>query len=315
MEKLVDLAEKRQGMAVRPGTQRNHRSILSAFVAFLEKHHLSFLRVSDEIVCIYLEYCLKSVRSPATIQNYVGALTTCYKTMGLDESPFQSFKVRNAVTAIKKNIRHVPAPSLPVSPGLLRRVVRFVKLLPDGHTIAFAYVLMFHTFCRQSNFSSQTAISFDATRQFTRDDIRVRRDGLMVKHKWSKANQMASHQATIMVPAVSGSVLCPKDAYIRMERGSPTRFPTQPLLVFSDGTHMPAPYLRRVWRAALMAIGVPNHEWYTLHGIRRGAATHVISSDPTAREDIKRHGFWASEAVDKYLPATSSKVYKTMKKL
>lgn len=118
-----------------------------------------------------------------------------------------------------------------------------------------------------------------------------------------------------LLPAVSGSVLCPKDAYIRMEQGSPTRYPSQPLLVFSDGTHISAPYLRRVWRAALLAIGVPNYEWYTLHGIRWGAATHVITSDPTARDDIKRHGFWASEAVDNYLPSTSSKVYNTMKKL
>lgn len=311
----MDLAEKRQGMAWRPGTDKNHRSVLAAFVSFLEKYNISFLQVTDEIVCIYFEHCLQSVKSPATIQNYAGALTTCYRRMGLDVTPFQSYKVKNALVGVKKNVRHVPAPSLPVTPALLKRVIRLVNLLPDGYTISFAFILMFHTFCRQSNFSSTTASLFDPTRQFVRRDVIVRRDGLLVHHKWSKSRQMASHQATLMVPALSGNPLCPKDAYLRMERVSPTRYPTQPLLVFSDGNHIPGPYLRKVWRAALVALAIPNHESYSLHGIRRGAATFVISNDATAREDIKRHGFWASDAVDQYLPKTNSKVFETMKKL
>lgn len=302
-------------MAIRPGTQKNHRSVLRAFVTFLTNHGISFFNVTDEIVCIYCEYCLQTVKSPATIQNYVGALTTCYRRMGLDITPFQSYKVKNAILGIKKNVRHVPAPALPVTPAILRRVVRLVNHLPDGETLSFAFILMFHSFCRQSNFSSPTVSTFDPSRQFLRRDVVVKRDGLVIKHKWSKSTQMASHQATISVPVVEGSILCPRQAYLRMERRSPTRHPNQPLLVFADGNHIPAPYLRKVWRTALIATGVPNYEWYTLHGIRRGAATYVISNDPDAREDIKRHGFWASDAVDQYLPKTSSKVFKTMKKL
>lgn len=273
------------------------------------------MTISDEIVCIYFEKCLQTVKSPATVQNYLGALSSCYKRMGLDASVFDAYKVRNAITGIKKNVRHVPAPSMPVTPGLLKRVLRVVVKLPEGHTICFALIMMFHSFCRQSNFCANTSFEFDPTRQFVRKDVKVRNDGLLVVHKWSKSHQEASHQGVISIPAVPHSVLCPKDAFQRMVRLSLTIHPLQPLLVYMDGNHMTAPYIRRIWKTALIAIGIPNHQWYSLHGIRRGAATYVIDNDPTACEDIKRHGYWASDAVDCYLPKTSSKVFQVMKKL
>lgn len=72
MLKLVDLAQKRQGMAFRPGTDKNHRFVLAAFVAFLEKHGISFLSITDEIVL----YTLNSV------SNQLGPLLP-FRTMQL----------------------------------------------------------------------------------------------------------------------------------------------------------------------------------------------------------------------------------------
>lgn len=137
----------------------------------------------------------------------------------------------------------------------------------------------------------------------------------MIRHKWSKSHQMASHRASILVPAVPDSILCPRESFIRMVQWLPTMYTNQPLLMFSNGNHMTGPYLRKIWRTAMVAIGVPNGECYSLHGIRRGAATYVISQDPGSREDIKRHGMWELKAVDEHLPKTSSKVFTIMKKL
>lgn len=268
---------------------------------------------SPEAVCMFMEDCLTTVQSPDTIKNYVSSLNSSFKRMGLDNRVFESHGVKNALLSMEKNIRHVACPSLPVTPVLLRRIVRLVRRLPDGISIAAAYVLMFVSFCRQSNFAAPSSVQFDCTRQFTRGDVQVKSDGLLFNHKWSKSHQKSAHKATVMVPRVEGSPLCPVRAMHHMLLDAPTTSPRQPLIVFHDGSHIPAPYLRWVWNLSIKTLNIPNASSYALHGLRRGAATHVISEDPTSRDDIKRHGLWQSDCVDSYLPATSSKVFSIMK--
>lgn len=307
------LAETRQSTALRPGTQANHRSALTAFVTFLSRHGIDFRSPSDEIVCAYFEVCLKTAKSPLTIKNYASSLSSVYNRMGLDNAVFHSFRVRSALTSIDKNVRYQPTPSLPVTPAILTRVILIVSRLPQGHNLVLAYVLMFHTFFRVSNFAAPSRLLFDHTRQLTRDDVRIGSSSLRINHKWSKSNQSASHAATVLVPEIPNSPLCPKTAYIRMLNRNPTRSCRQPMLVFQDGNHIPSTYLRKVWNVVLSTTTIPNSNRYTLHGLRRGAATHVISQDPTLREDIKRHGMWKSDAVDRYLPASANKVFGVMR--
>lgn len=262
---------------------------------------------------MFFEHCLERVKSPATVKNYSSALASCYNQMGLDSSPFQAFRVKLALSSVDKNVRHIPEPSLPVSPALLRKVIRVVMKLRDGATIASALIVMFHTFFRQSNLAALTSLEFDATRQMVRGDVVVRDSLLEVCHKWSKSHQAAKHLRKVIIPAVPGSLLCPKQAVTRMLAAVPTRHPRQPFLSFADGTHMPITHLRKVWNTVLQVMSVPNFRRYTLHGLRRGGATHVFNQDPSTRDAIKTHGLWKSDAVDRYLPNKQSKVFTLMR--
>lgn len=253
------------------------------------------------------------MKSPATVRNYAGALASSYRQMGLESNVFQAYRVKLALTSIDKNVRHVPQPSLPVSANILKRIIRVPLRLREGQTVATAFILMFHTFFRQSNFAATTSLEFDHTQQLTRGDITIEDQRVVVKHKWSKTHQAASHHAQVSIPAVQGSLLCPRNALVRMIKLVPTRHSCQPLLSFRDGSHMPLSYIRRVWNIVLEVIGLPNHASYSLHGLRRGAATHVIGQDPSAREAIKEHGMWRSDAVDCYLPAKQNKVFTLMR--
>lgn len=226
---------------------------------------------------------------------------------------FHAYRVKLALTSIEKNVRHNPEPSLPVSPALLKKVIRVVRRLPEGDTVASALIIMFHTFFRQSNLAAITSVKFDYTRQLTRSDVEVRTELVIVAHKWSKTHQAASHHARVSIPAVPGSLLCPREAVTKMVRSVPTIHPRQPFLEFRDGSHMPSSYIRKVWSTVLQATGTPNHASYSLHGLRRGAATHVLHQDPSAREAIKQHGMWRSDAVDRYLPQKQTRVFDLMR--
>lgn len=307
------MAERRQATARRPGTTSYHKSVLAKFVRFTAKFKLSFTEPHPEIICMFLEQCLQTVKSPATIRNYVSALSSAYRQMGLDASPFLSFRVRNALISIDNNVRHIPAPALPVSPVLLKKIVRIVRRLPNGESVAAAIILMFQTFYRQSNFAAATSVAFDPSRHLTRGDIRVEAGAVTVTHKWSKSHQAASHRAFTVIPAVPGSELCPKRALVRMERDVPTRHHQQPLLMFRDENHIPLSYLRKVWKTVITVLKLPQSHRYTLHSLRRGAATHIYSVDPSTRDEIKRHGLWRSNAVDTYLPKSCPTLFNVMK--
>lgn len=137
------MAERRQATARRPGTTANHKSVVTKFVRFMARSKSSFKAPHPEMISMFIEQCLQTVKSPATIRNYVSSLSSAYRQMGLDPSPFSSFKVRNALVSIDNNVRHVPAPALPVSPALLKRIVRLARRLPNGESTATAFILMF----------------------------------------------------------------------------------------------------------------------------------------------------------------------------
>lgn len=264
-------------------------------------------------MCVFFEKCLGSVKSPATIKNYTSLLTSAYRQMGIDSSVFEAFRVKNAMSSIDKNVRHVPSPSLPVSPALLKRVVRVVSRLPYGSAISAALILMFHSFLRQSNFAASTSTLFDPTRQITRGDVDIKQDAVTIVLKWSKSHQLARMRSVVTIPAVPGSILCPRAAVLKLLRDVCFNHPQQPLICFQDGSHIPVYHLRKVWNTVLQVLQIPLASSYTLHGLRRGVATHVINTDPSTREDIKRHGMWRSDAVDCYLPSSSSKVFTVLR--
>lgn len=164
-------AEERQTSALRPGTKANHRSVLFKFIAFLGKLHVHFTSPSPQHVCLFFEHCLKTVKNPATVKNYASSLASVYRQMGLSDKLFRAFYVKNALVSMDRNVRYTPRPSLPVTPAILKRMVRVTNRLREGSTLTAAYVLLFHTFYRQSNIAALSAALFDHTRQLTRGDV------------------------------------------------------------------------------------------------------------------------------------------------
>lgn len=274
---------------------------------------MDFTSPTDQCICMFFEECLDTVKSAATVRNYSSALASSYRQMGLDPVLFEAYRVKNALLSIDKNVRHVPGCAPPVSPALLKKAIRVINRLPNGESVGAAFIIMYHTFLRQSNLAAQSSTTFDFTRHLTREDVTIYSDYVRVNHKWSKTHQKGSHRASIDIPAVPDSILCPRNAILKMLTAMPTRHPRQPFLMFRDGNHIPIPYLRKVWNAVLHALAVPNPDSYTLHGLRRGAATHVINVDPSARDHVVQHGMWRSRAVDAYIPPCSSKVFNALR--
>lgn len=131
--------------------------------------------------------------------------------MELPSEVYYSFKISNALLSIDSNVRHITRPSLPVTLGILN------KVLPPqwtNHRSSFYSDVPQIKFVRQSNFVAPTSISFDPRHQLTCGDVLVHRSSLSIVHKRSKTHQSSQHLHVTTAPAIPGSILFPQRAFL-----------------------------------------------------------------------------------------------------
>lgn len=308
-------AEAHMRGAIRPGTRANHMAALRTFIGFSAYHDLQYTRPDVAHVCAFIDYLIAHYSNPGTLANYVSSLISVLRRLHVDVSAFASIEVSDMMSSIKNNIRHVPLKRNPVSIDMLPVIVYNVMADPHGPTVAFAIIIMFLTFLRQSNLAPRNKSKYDSTRHLARRDVHVTEDGLLFNIKWSKTQQAVA-TTSVAAPAMPGRVICPLAAYHRMIAHAPTQSPHQPLLSFIDGSPLPVSYIDRVWDTALQGMGIPPRV-YTLHSLRRGGATEVYAAGVASIAEIQQHGNWQSSAVYQYLPTDphNSSVYRHFRDL
>lgn len=312
LQRLLRRAESRQQFDIRPGTHANNMSIFNQFVLFLREHKIYFRQINEEILCAYIEFLAERVRSPATIKNYLSALSATYARMGLSNSLFIHYRVKRAIVAIEKTVRHTPTPASSVSPQLLKSIILALTPGRKMATIKFLFIAMYMSLLRQSNFLSETVKKFDPTRQMTKSDASIVHGGLLLNIKWEKNHQTGTN--TILLPHTNDIFLCPVQAR-DMLAASPRPRSCDPLICFNDRNNITVGFIRKVWRAALRRLG-KDPRFYTLHGLRRGGTTFLASSSKSARAELKEAGRWKSNVYRRYIsnPKASS-VYTAWKRL
>lgn len=88
---------------------------------------MSFKVIYHEIICAYIEKLADQVRSPATIRNYISALSVMYNRMKITPHVFFHFEVRRALKATDKTVRHVPCPAALITPELLKSNLCYIS--------------------------------------------------------------------------------------------------------------------------------------------------------------------------------------------
>ena len=228
-------------------------------------------------------------------------------------APLDDVRVRLAMDAVKRSKDHKPKGARAAPLTIIKQVLLELSRTPRDRTIAFAVMIMYYTGARQSEVAPRSVASFDPTRHTTRRDVRVSGGALVLHKKWAKNMQANSQSRDTCMEAAPTADLCPVRAYRRMLREAPTTHPKQPLLVFpADGATITAPYIAKVWKDTQARLGVRTP--YTLHAIRKAAATVAFASGSTELE-VRRFGGWASNAHRTYIDtADSNKVNKTLVK-
>lgn len=270
------------------------------YVFFVGEFGIDFRDSSSTILCAFIHRLTELYSNPNTILNHVSSLSSVLRRLGVDTAGFRSPDVQDFLTSIRINVRHTPNRRQPVLSPMLSRIIHQMDRGSNGPNLVFAISIMFYTMLRQSNLAPPNKGAFDKTRHLLRSDVVLRDDAVIVGVKWSKSLQGPT-ASSVAAPAIPGSCTCPVLAYRRMISSVPTRYNDQPLLVFHDCTPMPMSYVNKMWSSALKGLGIRGRH-YTLHSLRRGAATEVFNEGVASIDQIKRHGHWSSDAVYSYLP-------------
>ena len=101
---------------------------------------------------------------------------------------------------------------LPVDETLLARIVEVCCELPYPVVFRALYLLCFFSFLRLSNILPHSLTSFDSSRLLCRAEITFSDKDAVIIVKWSKTLQDRRHIATINIPCLNSSLLCPVTA-------------------------------------------------------------------------------------------------------
>ena len=184
-----------------------------------------------------------------------------------------------------------------------------VRACVDSSTcpLKVALVFGFMGYLRVSNLAPATLNEFDHLRHTTWGDVTESEEGIMLHLKWTKTRQAESEAAPIPLPALGESEVCPLTIwreYVNQLKPFPVG-PNSPLLLSTDepkGRIITISRLRALLRRAAEAAGL-SHLGFTPHSLRRGGASHSFL-EGVPIENIKHHGTWQSDAVNRYLQAT-----------
>ena len=166
-------------------------------------------QVTVEMLLSFLEFLHQNAKSPDQISNYLTALRALYIVYGLNTSAFKDELLSLFLKSLKWQAPFKPKLMLSLDIELLQKIVdqckklRFPVVL--NHSIWFA----FFSFMRLFNWLTHSLSTFDHTRQSAKGDVIFGQQGAVLVVTWSKTMQNRKEFATISLPDLQGSPLCP----------------------------------------------------------------------------------------------------------
>ena len=247
-----------------------------------------------------MEFLVQNGLSQPTIANHMAAIRAYHIMYQLPTAPFTDQSIQLFQKSLKIKASFKPIKRSPLTIELLFQIIQKCQKLPSPVIFVPLYLLTFFSFLRISNILPHFTTSFDKTRQLARADIILQAQGAVVLVKWSKTIQNRRDVATMSIPALGESPLCPINALRTMLEEIPGSDNDPLFLVPKAKGLIPLTdsvarkHLKDVCR--LLEVSNP----ITFHDFRRGGASWAFQNG-VPLEQIMKHGTWRSDAVWSYL--------------
>lgn len=275
---------------------------LKSYIQFCTYFHLHPFPVVDSVLVVYIQVLCNSMKSVATVKNYILGLQTISRIKGFPFPNISDFQFHTLFKGATRCLLHTPSRAQPITPTILQKIHSILNHSNPQHVSAWAAMLVgFNIFARLSNLLPKNPSSYDHTIHLSRSDILVAQDGILVKLKWSKTIQFRERVHIIPVTHLPNSVLCPKSAVLHMVSLSPANS-SAPAFCYNMGSvqyFLCQSEFIQLLRNCLQLLGY-EPTLFSGHSFRRGGATSAFSAG-VASELVKAHGDWRSDSYLSYL--------------
>ena len=284
--------------AFAPGTHQNRTRQTRAYLTYMVAHNRPPYNPSVLDVLLYTQCLANSLKSPASIRNYISGAKTFLQHQGASVAPFSSPLLINLFKDITKLSAHVPAPAPAIDLPRLKHMCDLLAVMDsDAATARTAILLGFTTLLRQSNLLPATARGQDHC--IRRRDC-VLEDGTL----WVTINSSKTIYDPIkrvVIPILPfNSKYCPVDAWLRYIHRVPLDLEA-PAIMLSQTVPLTAQKLNAYMRVILASLGLPAADKVTVHSLRRSGAQAAAANGAT-RDQLMIHGTWATSAINSYVP-------------
>ena len=260
------------------------------FLAFLVVAGLSWSQVTTLVFLAFMEYLHTSGMSASNVANYLTAIRSMMIIHALDTTPLRDQRVPLFIKALK--INRPLQPHLPVcmDQEALLRIISVAETLPLSFVYVPLYLLAFFSFLRISNILPHSAAQFDSSRHLCKGDLISSANSVVIIIKWSKTLQDRKKVATVTIPALGASPLCPLNALKKLLHIHPLT-DDHPLFIFykqGRPVTLTDSMARKHLKHISCLLGLPKH--YTFHDFRRGGGYLGFQAwCPLARHTSPRH--------------------------
>ena len=111
------------------GSWKNLKSQWSAYFIFSIYFALDPYHPTSEILCVYVQFLSRTLKSYATIQNYLSAIKTLFRLLDLNLDVFQDIQIRLTIQGVRKTITSPPKKALAVDVDILSNIFSVIDVL------------------------------------------------------------------------------------------------------------------------------------------------------------------------------------------
>ena len=293
-------------------------SHLTLFLQFSMYTGSPFPPSSSSTVLAFIEFLQSNGLSPPSISGYVHSLRSKFKILGLPLSPLSHHSVFLALRSLSLNVPHPRRVKGIFDVSALHSIISACLHLPLGYVYAPLFLLAFFAFLRLSNIVPVSPSSFSPLTHLCRGDVIFHPSFATIVLKWSKTLQAASQFATVQIPVLGSSPLCPISSLKAMFQKFPLP-PNAPLFAVPQGQGfivLTQSKVRKTLSNILSSIGI-DPSTHPFHTFRRSGASLAFHSD-VSLQAIQHQGTWTSDAVWNYIisnPQHQSSVSTTFQNL
>lgn len=248
---------------------------------------------SNNQMCMYVVYLARRL-TYQSIRNYVSALSTHFKDMGLPAVDYECHQLKKCLMGIKRVKGDYVKKATPLLPIMILKIFSTLCQVPSHTSVRAAMLLSFRTLLRKAHVTESDA-------SLCRSDFEFKTWGMLVSVRKSKTNQFRQRVHVIPVNSLPDKRLCAVYWARRHFSECPAPANYKAFRMPKAGNSIPLSYTfyQAVIKEAAARVEIDPSNVST-HSLRRGGANFLRTVGVSVME-IKEVGEWKSDCVYQYL--------------